>query len=236
MSGGISNQPKILRGAFVEFGISLPPLFVVFQFNPLTIRRTRTASTNKPASPEGSQSSQCGNFIKQIQKSGGKSLVDFRSGMVTVTPETLQFDIRLDATDKLDEGDAITEQFGIAPQISTLESMMVPKDQSVLGGLVTSLICDSEKVFAFFDDMKNPPVILFIWGRKKIMPVTITNMTIKEDEFNIELNPIRATVSVTLEVIEGSNAPFLYTKTMKEVMSAINLVNIADMANTMVPG
>ena len=44
MSAGFSNQPKILRGAFVEYGLSLPPLFVVFQFNPLLITRTRTAT------------------------------------------------------------------------------------------------------------------------------------------------------------------------------------------------
>ena len=34
MADGFPNKPKILRGAFVEFGLSLPPLFVVFQFNP----------------------------------------------------------------------------------------------------------------------------------------------------------------------------------------------------------
>ena len=35
MPGGFKNKPKILRGAFVEFGLSIPPLFVVFQFNPV---------------------------------------------------------------------------------------------------------------------------------------------------------------------------------------------------------
>ena len=34
MPGGFTNQPKILRGAFVEFGLSVPPLFVVFQIPP----------------------------------------------------------------------------------------------------------------------------------------------------------------------------------------------------------
>ena len=42
-------------------------------------------------------------------------------------------------------------------------------------------------------------------------------------------------MSVNLEVIEGPNAPFLYTKTLKEVMSLLNLANVADIANTMVP-
>jgi hypothetical protein len=35
--------------------------------------------------------------------------------------------------------------------------------------------------------------------------------------------------------MEGPNAPFLYTKALKEVMSILNLANIGDIANTMVP-
>ena len=41
MTDGFPNKPKILRGAFVEFGLSLPPLFVVFQFNPVQLTRNR---------------------------------------------------------------------------------------------------------------------------------------------------------------------------------------------------
>jgi hypothetical protein len=67
------------------------------------------------------------------------------------------------------------------------------------------------------------------------MPVNITNMTIKEEEFSVDLNPIRATVTVSLEVIEGPNAPYLYTKALTEVMSLLNLANIGDIANTIVP-
>lgn len=235
MPSGFSNQAKILRGAFVEFGISLPPLIVVFQFNPLTITRTRTASVRQPQTP-GSNRANNEDFIKQI--SADKLFKDLRNGQtLTVKQETLGFDIRLDATDKLNDGDTITEQFGIAPQLSTLELMMLPKSQSLLGGAVASLLPGgSTQSFTFSDDSRNPPVILFIWGRKKVMPVNITSMTIKEEEFSIDLNPTRATVTVSLEVIEGPNAPFLYTKALKEVMSLLNLANIGDIANTIVPG
>ena len=113
--------------------------------------------------------------------------------------------------------------------------MITPKTQSILGGLVTALLGGPAGSFAFFSEDKNPPIILFIWGRKKVMPVNITNMVIKEEEFSTDLNPTRATITVSLEVIEGPNLPFIYTKTMKEVMSALNLANIADIANTIVP-
>ena len=137
---GFANQPKILRGAFVEFGISLPPLIVVFQFNPQTISRSRSAYTDYPLTAEGKERLQNLDFIKQV-KQDPKSLVNpnkFRAGHITVQQETLNFDIRLDATDKLNDGDTLTEQFGITPQLSTLELMMLPKSQSLIGGAVSA--------------------------------------------------------------------------------------------------
>ena len=49
MPDGFPNKPKILRGAFVEFGLSLPPLFVVFQFNPVQLTRNRSLTFAAPA-------------------------------------------------------------------------------------------------------------------------------------------------------------------------------------------
>jgi hypothetical protein len=228
---GFSNQAKILSGAFVEFGISLPPLIVVFQFNPLLITRTRTATFTPPSTPAGSQPTQSASLVQQISAAG---LVEFRprGTTVQVKQETLSFDIRLDASNP---ENVVAEEFGVAPQLSTLELMMLPKDQSLLGGAISALLGGAPKEFAFFDEARNPPIILFIWGRKKVMPVNITNMSIKEEEFSTELNPIRATVTVSLEAIEGPNAPFLYTKAMKEAMSLLNLANIGDIASTIVP-
>jgi len=234
--GDFANRPKILRGAFVEFGISIPPLIVVFQFNPLTISRSRSSFVNPPQTPMGTQAEQNADFIQQIQSGGASSLIKFRNGQnIIVEPENISFDIRLDATDKLDQGDSLTQLFGISPKLSTLELMMLPKSQSLLGGAINALLGGKPKNFAFFDTDRNPPIILFVWGRKKIIPVNITSMQVREEEFSVDLNPIRATVSVSLEVIEGPNLPFLYTQAMKEVMSLLNLANIAEVANTMVP-
>ncbi len=240
MASGFSNQPKILRGAFVEFGISLPPLIVVFQFNPATISRSRSARPNSPKNML-SQSMQNTDLIQQLSGSSlfsfRPSARNFRNGTaIIVEQEKLSFDVRLDATDKLNDGDTITEQFGIAPQLSTLELMMLPKNSSVLGGAISALLGGKPKDFAFFDSQRDPPIILFVWGRKKILPVNITSMQIREEEFSTDLNPTRAVISVSLEVIEGPNLPFLYTKTLEEVMSVLNLANIGQLANTMVPG
>lgn len=233
-SGGFSNQAKILKGAFVEFGLSLPPLLVVFQFNPLQITRTRTNSVVMADTPNTSQPTQNLGFAQTVLPSGPAQDAFRANQRITVGRESMSFDIRLDATNP---ENTIAEEFGVAPQLSTLELMMLPKGTGVLAGAVSALglLGGAPKQFAFTDPAKNPPVILFIWGRKKVLPVDIKSMSIKEEEFSTELNPLRVTVTVSLEVIEGTNVPFLYTQAMKEVMSLLNLTNVGDIANTIVP-
>lgn len=223
---GFSNKPKILRGAFVEYGLSIPPLFVVFQFNPDKLTRNRTL-TFKPPNEVGTSKLR-GFHQEQLD------LLTIRDRQqVELEEETISFEIRLDATDKLDEGDALVEQFGIAPQLAALEMMVHPKGENileiVLGPLLSSLSGFS------FTSKENPPMVLFIWGRKRVLPVNINSMNVTETEFSTDLNPLRATVSVSLKVIEGPNPPYIYSKAMKEVMTVLNLANITDIANVMIP-
>jgi hypothetical protein len=240
MADGFPNKPKILRGAFVEFGLSLPPLVVVFQFNPLQLTRNRSltfAIPNPPAPPPGSKAPTSQAPTRTLRQFHGQfsSLLDLQKAqMVTVQEQSINFDIRLDATDKLDDGDTITEQFGIAPQISTLEQMVYPKEESLLGAALGALL-GSSGGFSFTRG-SNPPLILFIFGRKRVLPVNINSMNITESEFSADLNPIRATVAVGLTVIEGKSVPYLYSKAMLEAMSLLNLTNLANLSNVVVPG
>lgn len=245
----LTNAPKILRGAFVEHGLSIPPLFVVFQFNPVELTRNRSLTFNAPNDTvvcpprrdpeERPATARC----QEIQRQ--QSLRDYhkrtddlmniqKEQKVTVQEETLSFDIRLDATDRLEGGDPIAATFGVLPQLATLELMVHPKEESLLGEALGSLL-GSPGGFSF-TEKKNPPMILFIWGIKRVLPVNINSMNIKETEFSTLLDPIRATVSVNLTVIEGKNPLYKYSKVMKEASSVLNLANIADIANVVVPG
>ena len=231
MPGGLRNQPKVFRGAFVEYGLSIPPLVVVFQFNPLQLSRSRRQEFSMTASPRGGRRAR--SDLRDFHQ-GFKDLLELRDAQyVTMHPESLSFEIRLDATDKLNEGDRITEQLGIAPQLATLELMVQPKSESVFGGLVEQLLPGG---FSFTCTDK-PPMILFIWGRKRVLPVNINSMTITETEFHTNLEPIRATVAVDLTVIEGPNPAYMYTKSLKEVMSGLHLANLraADIMDVVIP-
>lgn len=240
MSDGFPNKPKILRGAFVEFGLSLPPLVVVFQFNPLQLTRNRSltyAVPNPPPPPPTTGTPVTPPTVTPTRSlrqfhAAQDNLIDLRDAQtVTIQEEVINFDIRLDATDKLNEEDAITTQFGIAPQLATLELMVHPKGESLIG----AALLGEPHGFSFTKN-NNPPLILFIFGRKRVLPVNINSMNITETEFSTDLNPIRATVAVNLTVIEGKNPPYLYSKAMKEAMSVLNLANIGNIANVVIPG
>jgi len=239
MSDGFPNKPRILRGAFVEFGLSLPPLFVVFQFNPVQLTRNRGLTFSFPGAPTqppgggGPAPAAPSRTLRQFHGDFSNLLDLQKQQLVTVQEQTIGFDIRLDATDRLDEGDTITEQFGIAPQLSTLELMANPKEESLLGAAVSALLGKPKGLS--FTRGANPPLILFVFGRKRVLPVNINSMNITETEFSTDLNPIRATIAVNLTVIEGKSVPYLYSKAMTEAMSLLNLANLADITNVAVP-
>jgi hypothetical protein len=231
MPDGFPNKPKILRGAFVEYGLSIPPLFVVFQFNPVQLTRNRSLTFAAPSS------TQTGGRAGSLRDFHGRydDLTKLQNDQqVRIQEEAIGFEIRLDATDKLDEGDTITEQFGIAPQLATLELMVHPKEESLLGQALGALL-GSPGGFSF-TKKPNPPLVLFIWGRKRVLPVNINSLNITETVYSTDLNPIRATATVNLTVIEGRSLPYMYTKAMKEAMSVLNLANITEIANVVIPG
>src|ERR1039458_4771897 len=146
MPDGFPNKPKILRGAIVEFGLSLPPLFVVFQFNPLQLTRNRSltfAVPNPPPPPKGTAAPSSQAQTRTLRQFHGQfsDLLDLqKQQLVTVNEQTINFDIRLDATDKLNDGDTITEQSGTPRRSSALEQMVYAKDESLLGAALGALL------------------------------------------------------------------------------------------------
>ena len=52
------------------------------------------------------------------------------------------------------------------------------------------------------------PLTLFVWGKKRIVPVRITDFGIVEEAFDQNLNPIRAKVSLGLRVLSVNDLDF----------------------------
>lgn len=238
MSDGFPNKPRTERGAFVEFGLSVPPLLVVFQFNPVQLTRKHGLTYSFPgapsATPAGDQTAAVQRTLRERRAEFSDLLELQKEQLVTVQDHSIAFDIRLDATDRLDGRDPVAQRHGIAPQLATLELMMYPKQESLLGQAV-DLLLNKPDGFSF-TRTANPPLVLFVFGRKRVLPVNINTMAITETEFSADLSPVRASVAVDLTVIEGNSVPFLYSKAVMEQLSVLDLVNNAATVHVALPG
>ena len=204
-----------LKGAFINLGAGLLgalPNIVLFQFNPLRVSRTPRLA-QPPAESDGSGSRDA------TQQAGEPA-------------ESFSFSLRLDATDQLAASNPIAAASGILPALSALELLMVPKD---------SLAIDLFKLAGGNQPYQHPPqrlpTVLFFWGPFRIWPVTVNSLSVSETEYDQLLNPIRAEVSVSLQVLtpfnlrgqELAQGAYLYSQGVKEVMAALNLANTAAM-------
>src|SRR6266567_1433695 len=193
-----------LKGAFINLGAGLLgalPNIVVFQFNPDRI--TRTPSLVHPP--------------RKMDGSGKRPA----SPQPDEPSQSISFSLRIDATDQLAQSNPIATASGILPTLSAIELLMVPK--SSLSIDLFGLSGSSGKPYQL--PPLNLPTILFFWGPFRILPVTITNLSITETEYDTLLNPVRAEISVTLNVLTPSQlgsstlavGAYNYSEKVKEV-------------------
>lgn len=120
--------------------------------------------------------------------------------------ETFTLEAVLDATDQLEFSDrnpAATDA-GLFPQIAAIETLIYPtsaqlRQQDALANAGTLEITPLET-----------PLALFIWSRHRIVPVRVTQLSITEDAFDPNLNPILATVSLGLRALSVDDLGFAH--------------------------
>jgi len=120
--------------------------------------------------------------------------------------ETFTLEAVLDATDQLqfpDSNPAATDA-GLFPQIAAMETLVHPtsaqlRSQDALASAGTLEIAPMEA-----------PLALFIWSRHRIVPVRVTDLSITEEAFDPNLNPIRAKVSLSLRALSVDDLGFAH--------------------------
>lgn len=200
------GSPRLTKGAIIGIDLFNPLSSVIaFQYNPDTLTRT--------LQPLG-MGNQTGDKSEAMRLQGAPV-------------ETIKVDIELDATDQLEQGDTISESLGIYPQISALEMLIYPKSLLVIANTVL--------MFAGTLEIVPPvaPMVFFVWGIKRILPVRITDMSITEEAHDVNLNPIRAKISLGMRVLSYNDFSvlnpgyhlFLAHQVVKETMATIASVN-----------
>lgn len=200
---------KVTKGLLVEYAVALPPTALVFDFNPTSLTRNRTVTVKTGTAP-GTRGGY--DFVLPTE-------TPRVSQGVSIEPETFTFTILLDATDRMDEGEAIATTFGIEPELDTLRTMLEPKAQGP-GGVQTlaSLGLGGERAFQRHESAS---VLLFAWG-SHILPVFLTSVKIVEKAYMPSLTPYRAEATLTLRVIESNNPFYIVEKVRQVIGAALN--------------
>lgn len=216
------NSPRLRKGAIVGVDIFNPLASVIlFQYNPETLTRSLTART-----PERS----------------GEERVDRSEAMRLAGPpeETIQLEIEIDAADQLEQAEDTATTMGVHPALASLEMLLYPKS--------LAMITNHALLRAGIKEVAAPkaPLTLFVWGPKRVLPVRLTGFSITEQAFDPGLNPIRASVSLSLTVLNYQDlglesvggALFMVHQVAKETMATLNgldnvgLGNIASSASS----
>jgi hypothetical protein len=174
---GFPGSPRTLAGGFIEMDAEGKRVLrtIAFQFNPVTLSRTLTPRSAKIDS---------GDRLEGLRLTGPPV-------------ETMKLDIELDGIDRLEKpGDnPDTVANGIAPDLASLEMMVTPgsadleaSNRLALTGTIEVLPLPS-------------PMLLLVLGANRTLPVRITDFSIVEEAFDVNLNPISAKVSLGLRLL-----------------------------------
>jgi Contractile injection system tube protein len=202
------NSPRLLKGAIVGIDLFNPlASIIVFQYNPDSL--TRTIQPQMMGNEEGART--------EVLRLTGAPI------------ESIKLDAELDATDQLEQNDPTATTLGVYPQLSALEMLVYPKSEKV--------IIDTALMFAGTIEIVPPmaPFTVLIWGIKRVVPVRITDFSITEEAYDVNLNPIRAKVSLGFRVLSYNDFSvthpgyylFLAHQVVKEAMALINTANEA---------
>ena len=170
----LTDSPKPLKGALVALRLPDPtPQVIAFQYNPQSLARTLEAQS----------------------QGGGEGGASDAFRLTGAPIETIKLEAEIDAVDQLDAGSATVAELGLHPQLAMLELLVYPSSALVIANTILLAVGTIEVI------PPQAPVVLFIWGPKRILPVRITEFSVTEEAFDPKLNPIRAKVSLGLRVL-----------------------------------
>lgn len=205
------GSPRLLKAALVGVDPDNPLASVIaFQYNPDTLTR-RLEARAAGGGGEG----------------GGARSEAFR--LAGPPRETISFTAVIDAADLLERGDRLAGQLGVHPTLAALEMLLYPKSLRVLKNLALAEAGTIEII------PPEAPLTLFVWGVKRVLPVRLSGLTITEEAFDPQLNPILARAELSLLVLSYADldpghtghAMFLAHQVIKETMATLNVVTSA---------
>jgi hypothetical protein len=210
------------------------PNVIVFQYNPETL--THTWSQPEAASPS-------------------ETTTNWPMAVKGMPGESFSFTIAVDANDEITDGSAptaaIAQVSGVYSRLAALEMLLYPAGPGV-GGLLGA-VSAAEKAATSTDVSSEPttsvpastmPVVLFVWGPGRIVPVRVTDLTITEQLYNGTLSPTHAEAQLSLRVLTPAElqaagedqrvlgtlatVAYDYTLGLRQALAVANLANAGE--------
>ena len=183
----------MVHGGFVTVDAhSLRPARIIpFQYNPETLSRTlspgasSSASTTSGSTGPSGIAEAGGTTLRPVGIAGEPGTGTGPADPGTIPGQFIRFSLLLDATDQLQFPDQNqgAVRHGVYPLLSAIEDLLYPPQSSTNS------------------------LTLFVWGTNRVLPVRFLELQIVEQMFDPSLNPIRAEIRVTLQVLTDADFP-----------------------------
>jgi Contractile injection system tube protein len=203
------------------------PNVIPFQYNPEKLSHTLT-----PWNPFEVDQTQRGSQAPTVQPFDPK--------------ESFNLTLEIDATDDLEDNNPVAKRVGVADQLAALKKLTLPTE-----GLIGDLIASARALVgkaAKHAVRSTVPVLLFVWGSGRILPVRVTSFSVEETLFSPSLHPIQATVTLGLEVLtpdvfkcqhditaDIAVAAYNFTKLQEDTLAAAHIANNIDAIRGLLP-
>ena len=176
------GSPRLVRGGLVLVDPSTGAVqrIIALQYNPDTLTRSL-----------------------QVRGAGAESGDHVEALRLKGPPiETIKLEAEIDATDAMEANDRQANEAGLHPQLASLETIVYPTS-SHLNATNSQAGSSSLEIAPAM-----APLPLFVFGAKRIVPVRITELSITEEAFDANLNPMRAKLSLGLRVLSVDDLGF----------------------------
>jgi hypothetical protein len=244
---------SILKGALISFmpagplGLPALPNVIVFQFNPETITHAWTEAT-APQPPPSTPDKPAAK-VSALATTGDPG-------------ESFSFTLIMDSDQQIADissdpiGGGLATVSGLYSRLAAIEMLQFP-NKPPSGGLVGGVTAAASAAgvgasAAGAAQTSVPsmmvPIVLFVWGPLRIVPVRITALSVAEKMFDDLLNPTHAEATITLTVLtpdDIANVPdtlasvaqaaYSYTQGVREVAALANLAESASNVLGMLP-
>lgn len=231
---GLTRSPKFEKGALVQLVKGLTgvvPNVIPFQYNPERLSHTLT-----PWNPFEVDQTQRGAQAPTVQPFDPK--------------ESFDLTLEIDATNDLEDDNPVAKLVGIADRLAALKKLTLPS-AGLAGDLINSAVGAARALVGKANKQAvrpTVPVVLFVWGPGRILPVRVTSFSVEETLFSPSLHPIQATVTLGLEVLtpdvfkcqrditaDIAVAAYNFTKLQEDTLAVAHIANNLEAIRGLLP-